>query len=326
MDSCEGSQGTAFTRYMADTAPGVGRQPDDLPAAGGLSWTGGHPARGGLDPHHERAAGSIRGHPCCSIRDVLAEGDALRHLHPAAARCATRSPRAAGRGGLDHCGTSSYRDSGVEAACSGRAANSLPTGSLSGLIHFSAGPDEVDQQEHHRWRGPSCSYVRDVPIMWLRRSFFTDVSRAGGTAGFSCPSSVSRDSGAADRGYQRHIQNFGYYYFAIAITSICVSRRTGLRPQRAIWGRDQYKWLDRFVQGRFSFTRTAGARPQRARPAVSPGSTTRASTRGRSSTPASTTPPAGSVVSRKQSRPYLRRPGAAGGRMRALNKQSRGAA
>jgi len=120
--------------------------------------------------------------------------------------------------------------------------------------HFSAGQMKWINKSTMVAR-PVVLYVRDVPIMWLP-FIFTDV-RAGRHSGILVPSFGLNDLVRPTRGYQRHIQNFGYYFAISDYVDLRVSADWFAGRSVQFGAETQYKWLDRFVQGRFSFTRTA---------------------------------------------------------------------
>jgi Tat protein translocase TatC len=100
---------------------------------------------------------------------------------------------------------------------------------------------------------PTVLYVRDVPIMWLP-FIFNDI-RPGRHSGMLVPRFGLNDLVRPTRTYQRHVTNIGYYvvlndYIDVLASADWYSGRSfGINTQL------HYKWLDRFVDGRFAFSR-----------------------------------------------------------------------
>ncbi|HJQ11579.1 MAG TPA: twin-arginine translocase subunit TatC [Gemmatimonadaceae bacterium] len=105
---------------------------------------------------------------------------------------------------------------------------------------------------------PAVLYIGDVPIMWL--PFIFQDMRSGRRSGVLTPrfglSEVFRNSPS----YRRHLENLGYY-FALSDymdAQVALDWRSGSRPSEGDpgWiqynGELQYRWLDRFVTGRFA--------------------------------------------------------------------------
>ena len=101
---------------------------------------------------------------------------------------------------------------------------------------------------------PVVLYIRDVPIMWLP-FIFQDI-RSGRHSGILIPRFGLNDLVRTSRGYQRHIQNFGYYFAINDYLDLLVSADWFASRNMSFRAGTQYKWLDRFVQGRLEFTRT----------------------------------------------------------------------
>jgi hypothetical protein len=108
---------------------------------------------------------------------------------------------------------------------------------------------------------PAVLYISDVPVMWL--PFIFQDMRSGRRSGMLTPrfgvSELFRNSPT----YRRHLENFGYY-FAISDymdAQIALDWRSGSRPSEGdpgwtrINGEMQYRWLDRFITGRFALSR-----------------------------------------------------------------------
>ena len=101
---------------------------------------------------------------------------------------------------------------------------------------------------------PVVLYVRDVPIMWLP-FIFQDI-RSGRHSGILIPRFGLNDLVRPSRGYQRHIMNFGYYFAINDYLDLLVSADWFANRNMSFRAETQYKWLDRFVQGRLEVTRT----------------------------------------------------------------------
>ena len=101
---------------------------------------------------------------------------------------------------------------------------------------------------------PVVLYVRDVPIMWLP-FIFQDI-RSGRHSGILIPRFGLNDLVRPTRGYQRHVMNFGYYFAINDYLDLLVSADWFANRNMSFRAETQYKWLDRFVQGRLEVTRT----------------------------------------------------------------------
>ena len=110
---------------------------------------------------------------------------------------------------------------------------------------------------------PAVLYIGDVPVMWL--PFIFQDMRSGRRSGVLTPrfgvSELFRNSPT----YRRHIENLGYY-FAISDymdAQLALDWRSGSRPSSGdpgwvrLNGELQYRWLDRFMTGRFAAYRHA---------------------------------------------------------------------
>lgn len=107
---------------------------------------------------------------------------------------------------------------------------------------------------------PAVLYIGDVPIMWL--PFIFQDMRSGRRSGVLTPrfglSEVFRNSPS----YRRHVENIGYYFAIsdymdaqVAFDWRSGSRGTETDPGWTRWNGDlQYRWLDRFVTGRFALS------------------------------------------------------------------------
>jgi len=107
---------------------------------------------------------------------------------------------------------------------------------------------------------PAILYIGEVPVMWL--PFIFQDMRSGRRSGILTPrfglSEIFRNSPS----YRRHLENLGYY-FAISDyldAQFALDWRSGSRPSEGDpgWTRlnadMQYRWLDRFVTGRFAIS------------------------------------------------------------------------
>ena len=101
---------------------------------------------------------------------------------------------------------------------------------------------------------PVVLYVRDVPIMWLP-FIFQDI-RKGRRSGILVPRFGLNDLVRTSRGYQRHITDFGYYFAINDYVDLLVSADWFAGRSVSFRAQTEYKWLNRFVQGSFSYTRT----------------------------------------------------------------------
>ncbi len=100
---------------------------------------------------------------------------------------------------------------------------------------------------------PAVLYVRDVPIFWLP-FIFQDI-RKGRRSGILVPRFGLNDIVRPTRSYQRHVANFGYYFVLGDYADLLVSADWYAARYLSFRSDVRYRWLDRFVQGGFSFTR-----------------------------------------------------------------------
>jgi hypothetical protein len=110
---------------------------------------------------------------------------------------------------------------------------------------------------------PAVLYIGDVPVMWLP-FIFQDI-RSGRRSGILTPrfglSEIFRNSPT----YRRHLENLGYYFALNDYTDAQVSLdwRSGsnTQPGDPGWVRFnsewRYRWLDRFLTGRFAASKLA---------------------------------------------------------------------
>jgi len=110
---------------------------------------------------------------------------------------------------------------------------------------------------------PAVLYIGDIPVMWL--PFIFQDMRSGRRSGILTPrfgvSEIFRNSPT----YRRHLENLGYY-FAIndySDAQISLDWRSGANtaPGDPGWvrlnGEWRYRWLDRFLTGRFGVSKLA---------------------------------------------------------------------
>jgi len=101
---------------------------------------------------------------------------------------------------------------------------------------------------------PAVLYVRDVPIMWIP-FIFQDI-RTGRRSGVLIPHFGLSDLVRPTRSYQRSFTGLGYYWVPNDYLDFLAS--TDWYAGRALDFRGQlrYRWLDEFITGGFSYTRT----------------------------------------------------------------------
>ena len=108
---------------------------------------------------------------------------------------------------------------------------------------------------------PAVLYVRDVPVLWL--PFIFQDMRQGRRSGLLVPRFGLNDLVRPNRGYQRHLNNVGYY--------VALNDYLDMRASLDWWsgtlvqlnGQLNYRWLDRFVDGSLAVSRiyeSAGSR------------------------------------------------------------------
>lgn len=102
---------------------------------------------------------------------------------------------------------------------------------------------------------PAVLYVRDVPILWL--PFIFQDARPGRRSGILIPQFGINDIVRPNTGYNRQITNIGYYwapneYFDLTARLDWYANRY---TQYGIEG--QYRWINRFINGNFGYSRTA---------------------------------------------------------------------
>jgi Tat protein translocase TatC len=101
---------------------------------------------------------------------------------------------------------------------------------------------------------PVVLFVRDVPVMWLP-FIFNDI-RSGRRSGILVPSFGLNDLVRPTRGYHRQISNFGYYFALNDYVDLVLSGDWYAGRTLSMRAQTSYRWLDRFVQGGISYTRT----------------------------------------------------------------------
>jgi len=102
---------------------------------------------------------------------------------------------------------------------------------------------------------PAVLYVRDVPIMWLP-FIFQDI-RGGRRSGIMFPRFGLNDLVRPTRSYSRHITDLGYYFVINDYLDAVVTGDWFAGRNVSVHAQAQYRWIDRFMNGRLSFTRTA---------------------------------------------------------------------
>jgi sec-independent protein translocase protein TatC len=102
---------------------------------------------------------------------------------------------------------------------------------------------------------PAVLYIHDVPIMWLP-FIFQDV-RKGRRSGILVPRFGLNDIVRPVRSYERHVTNFGYYFVVNDYLDFLVSADWYAGRYLSLSAQTQYRWLDRFIDGRIGFERFA---------------------------------------------------------------------
>jgi hypothetical protein len=110
---------------------------------------------------------------------------------------------------------------------------------------------------------PAVLYIGEVPIMWLP-FVFQDI-RSGRRSGILSPRFGVSELVRSSSTYRRHVENIGYY-FALSDymdAQLWMDWRSKARgtPEDPGWtrwnGEFRYRWLDRFMTGRFATSHTA---------------------------------------------------------------------
>jgi len=100
---------------------------------------------------------------------------------------------------------------------------------------------------------PAVLYVRDVPILWLP-FIFQDI-RPGRRSGMLVPRFGLNDLVRPTRTYERHFANVGYYV-AINDYADVLASADWYADRNVTWrAQARYHWLDRFVNGGFTYSR-----------------------------------------------------------------------
>ena len=120
--------------------------------------------------------------------------------------------------------------------------------------HFSAGQVKWINKSTMVAR-PVVLYVRDVPIMWLP-FIFQDI-RSGRHSGILIPRFGFNDLVRTSPGYKRHITDFGYYFAINDYLDLRVSADWFASRSVSFAAETQYNWINRFVRGRLSYSRTS---------------------------------------------------------------------
>jgi len=120
--------------------------------------------------------------------------------------------------------------------------------------HFAAGKAKWINKRTMVAR-PAVLYVRDVPIMWLP-FIFQDI-RGGRRSGILFPRFGLNDLVRPTRRYSRHVSDFGYYFALNDYIDVLVSGDWFAGRNVSFHGQAQYHWLDRFMDGQLTYTRTS---------------------------------------------------------------------
>ena len=120
--------------------------------------------------------------------------------------------------------------------------------------HFSAGQVKWINKRTMVAR-PAVLYVRDVPIMWLP-FIFQDI-RGGRRSGILFPRFGLNDLVRPTRSYSRHVSDFGYYFAINDYVDVLFTGDWFAGRYVQVHGQAQYRWIDRFMTGRLSYSRTS---------------------------------------------------------------------
>lgn len=118
--------------------------------------------------------------------------------------------------------------------------------------HFSAGQVKWINKRTMVAR-PAVLYVRDVPIMWLP-FIFQDI-RGGRRSGILFPRFGLNDLVRPTRNYSRHITDLGYYFVVNDYLDVLFTGDWFSGRYVQVHGQAQYRWIDRFMQGRLTYSR-----------------------------------------------------------------------
>ena len=119
--------------------------------------------------------------------------------------------------------------------------------------HFAAGQVKVINKSTMVAR-PAVLYVRDVPVMWLP-FIFQDI-RGGRRSGILFPRFGLNDLVRPTRSYSRHITDMGYYFAINDYMDLLVSGDWYDDRNVSFHAQAGYRWIDRFMQGSVTYTRT----------------------------------------------------------------------
>lgn len=100
---------------------------------------------------------------------------------------------------------------------------------------------------------PAVLYVRDVPVLWL--PFIFQDMRQGRRSGLLVPRFGINDIVRPNRGYQRHVNNVGFYLALNDYTDFQASLDWWSGTMVTVNGGLQYRWLNRFLDGSLSVSR-----------------------------------------------------------------------
>jgi hypothetical protein len=109
---------------------------------------------------------------------------------------------------------------------------------------------------------PAVLYIGDVPVFWL--PFIFQDMRSGRRSGLLTPRFGVNEIFRNSPSYRRHIDNFGYYFALSDYTDAQISLdwRSGAASSESDpgWlrmnGEWRYRWMDRFLTGRFGVSQT----------------------------------------------------------------------
>ena len=119
--------------------------------------------------------------------------------------------------------------------------------------HFAAGEAKWINKRTMVAR-PAVLYVRDVPVMWLP-FIFQDI-RGGRRSGILFPRFGLNDLVRPTRSYSRHITDLGYYFAINDYMDLLVSGDWYDDRNVSFHAQAGYRWIDRFMQGSLTYTRT----------------------------------------------------------------------
>jgi len=96
-------------------------------------------------------------------------------------------------------------------------------------------------------------FVRDVPVLWL--PFIFQDMRQGRRTGLLVPRFGLNDLVRPNRGYQRHVNNIGYYVALSDYMDVQASMDWWSGTLIQLHGQLNYRWLNRFVTGSLALSR-----------------------------------------------------------------------